>query len=145
MLLFSARLHYATSLDVSVEQQFGKYVENFSFSPNSRYLAMLLWDNTLQVYKVKKNQIELKEEVKGVKDYVFSKNSNYLASIFWSGHLEVLDLRNMQTILNLASVKMFKFSPNSKSICVLFNQDNVRYKASKNVQIMKVYDIPNKY
>jgi len=146
-LLFLTQLHRAASLNVCMMQQFGnKHVEDFSFSPDNRHLAVLLWDNTLQVLEVKKSEMILKKEIKHIKDYVFSRNSNYLAVVFWSDCLQILDLRTSETIQTLPSVKMFKFSSDSKSICVLLKESCSDKKGpSDNVHTIKIFEIPNQY
>jgi len=146
-LLFLTQSHYTVSFDPDIIEQFEGYVESFSFSNNSRYLAVLLWDNTLQVFRIKSNKLLLRCEEKGVKEYSFSENSNYVAITFWSGNLHVLDLRNLKTLLTLTSVKKFIFSPNSKYICVLFKLSDIDSKDRDPgyKHMMKVFGLVNQY
>jgi len=144
--LFLIHFDSVVAIDPDITEQVEGYVEHFSFSDNSRYLAILLWDNTLQIFRMKKKNIELKKEIYRVKDYTFSKNSNYVAVIFWTGNLEVVDLRSFKTLFSLASVKKFEFSPDSKNLCVIFKQIDVKTKReSSNKHLVEVFGIANQY
>ncbi|MFC1841521.1 hypothetical protein ACFLYA_00450 [Candidatus Dependentiae bacterium] len=121
---------------INTKYEFDTYIDDFTFSPNGKYLAVLFWNNTLQIFDISIKNISFKQEKKHVKLYKFSSDSKYLGIILWDGNFQLLDMQTEESLLDLGSVKNFKFSKSNNHIAMLFESNKPEDK-----HIIEVFDI----